>query len=164
MKHKFTDEDFLKAITAFQLQYPTSHVGGSWGLKIHGVDLGRDLSQSDLDFTIDEMPENIKIDGLWENGSEPTDFDARFTYDIEPNYYLKIELRVSPEPSFDVVTFNGQNVNVSKKRDILWWKDKYAKKGYSKHMADLEYIKTGKRTLDQYPNEPQTDFNDDLPF
>ena len=42
--------DFLRE---FQSNYPKSHVGGSIGLMLHGVDLKRDLNLSDLDIVME---------------------------------------------------------------------------------------------------------------
>jgi len=161
---KKTDFDLLKllALKEFQGKYPTSHVGGSIGLMLRGIDLKRDLLTSDLDITIDEYNFNENtIEGIQQR-SDSNDFD----YAIKKVYgnganYVKIDIRVSPEPSFDIVEFNGINYNVSKLRDILFWKKKYANKGFQKHVNDLIAIETGIRPIDIITQPSEID---DLPF
>jgi hypothetical protein len=147
----------LETILEFQQAYPTSHVGGSIGLMLRGVDLKRDLRKSDLDITIDSF--DTTSDHGFVERSDACDFDLAIRKDHEQGYYTKIDIRICPEPSFDVIEFDGHNYNVSKLRDILFWKQKYADKGHNKHKDDLIAIKTGVRPL-----EPVFDFTDDLPF
>ena len=92
--------------------------------------------------------------------SDNCDFDFGYRIYHTDNFYTKIDIRITPEPSFDVIEFNGYNYNVSKLRDILFWKQKYANKGVLKHQNDLIAIKTGVRPL-----EPVATIEDDgLPF
>lgn len=148
----------LEAIRNFQTNYPTSHVGGSLGLMIRGIDLKRSLIMSDIDITIDEY-EEIKTDESLEPRSDNSDFDFAYKINHTDNFYTKIDIRITPEPSFDVVKFNGYSYNVSKLRDILFWKQKYANKGILKHKNDLITMKTGVRPLEQVVIN-----DDDLPF
>lgn len=162
MEKKYYESLKLKALKEFQDNYPTSHVGGSIGLMIRGIDLKRDLFNSDLDITIDEYDLSKNTIDAIEQRSDTNDFD----YAIKKVYangeaYVKIDIRVCPEPSFDIIEFNGVNYNVSKLRDILFWKKKYANKGVKKHEYDLIAIETGVRPLEPVV-EPNT--NDDLPF
>lgn len=148
----------LETLKEFQEIYPTSHVGGSIGLYLRGVNLLRDLRSSDLDVTIDD---EIKIDALnnFEDRSDRSDFDYSIKKNLQSGHYVKMDVRISPEPSFDVIEFEGVKYNVSKLRDILFWKTKYAKKGVKKHIYDLETIKSGTRPL-----EPVEVIDDELPF
>lgn len=147
MKANIPIEDYLKTIKDFQAKFPMAHVGGSIGLFLHGVDLQRNIAQSDIDMTIDDyLPDNTKLE-FYTESSENGDFDGQFRVDVSKSLYIKIEIRVSPEPSFDVINYNGINYNVSKRRDILFWKDKYARKGVQKHIDDLIVINGGKRPL-----------------
>lgn len=129
----------LEAIRKIQRKYPTSHVGGSIGLMLHGIDLKRDLSTSDLDITIDEYSETDKIKDI-DKKSDNNDFDFSFKITNSDNTYIKIDFRINPEPSFDIIEFNGFTYNVSKLKDILFWKQKYANKGSLKHANDLIVI------------------------
>lgn len=156
----------LAIIKSFQTKYPTSHVGGSIGLLLHGIDLQRDLKNSDIDITVD-VPINIdkllqEVQG--EISSAPTDFDHLFTQRHgDTAVYSKIEIRVCPEPSFEVISFDGVDYNVSLLRNILYWKQKYADKGFAKHIEDLGVINTGVRTT--HTTAPVfADMDDDLPF
>jgi hypothetical protein len=150
----------LEALKEFQTLYPTSHVGGSIGLMLRGVNLKRDLTSSDLDITIDEFDIQLDNQGL-EPRSDSNDFDFSLKKNHESGHYTKIDIRISTEPSFDVVKYKGVEYNVSKIRDIIFWKSKYAKKGVTKHIYDIIVMAGGNRPLVQFDN---TNDNDKLPF
>ena len=138
----------LETLKEFQENYPESHVGGSIGLFLRGVNLLRDLTKSDLDITIDEFDFN-SMDLLdYEQRSDGNDFDHAIKKTVLGGWYVKIDIRICPEPSFEKITFEGVTYNVSKLRDIVFWKTKYANKGVKKHINDLEAIKTGVRPLE----------------
>lgn len=149
----------LEFLRDFQQQHPTSHVGGSMGLFLRGIDLKRDLTYSDLDITIDEM--NVEETLKYESRSDNNDFDFSLKYDFPKNYYIKFDVRINPEPSFEIVEFDGYMYNVSKLRDILFWKQKYSNKGVQKHTNDLITIATGVRPIEEWINNILTD---DIPF
>lgn len=148
----------LEILKDFQLSYPTSHVGGSIGLFLRGVNLYRDLSLSDLDITIDELKDDNDPLTKSTSNSDRMDFNYSITKETNENSFVKIDIRINPEPSFDVVEFEGVSYNVSKYRDILFWKTKYANRGNVKHINDLITIKTGIRPLNLIKKD------DDLPF
>lgn len=153
----------LNVIKSFQDKFKTAHVGGSIGLMLHGIDLKRDLSNSDIDMTVDDYTPTDKPDGFIKS-SNPNDFDHQYRININNDpalrdTYIKMDIRVSPEPSYDVITYNKINYRVSKLRDIIFWKRKYAKKGVQKHIDDLIVIDGGERPSNK--NEMSTD---DLPF
>ena len=135
----------LAVLRAFQQKYPKSHVGGSIGLHLLGVDLKRDLWFSDLDITTPEFTE--KNNDNLQHSSAVEDFDH--AYQINENKtgkFFKLEIRIDDEQSdFDVVNFEGFNYNVTKKETILKWKLNYALKGVEKHIHDLFAIATGVR-------------------
>jgi len=145
----------LGVLKDFQTKYPTSHVGGSIGLMLRGVNLHRDLSKSDLDITIDQLE---KVDESYDERSDSNDFDFCVQKELKSGHYVKIDIRVNPEPSFDIVRFEGETYNVSKERDILFWKRKYADKKVQKHIDDLYAIENNKRP------QVAVDLTDDLPF
>jgi len=142
----------LEIIQQFQNKYPNSHVGGSIGLMLLGVDLKRDLSKSDLDITCSEDISREEIINDYDERSDVSDFDYAVQKNISDSIYLKIDIRISPEPSFEVINFNGVNYNVSKLKDILFWKKKYADKGVLKHKNDLITIETGVRPIEVVDN------------
>lgn len=135
----------LNLLREFQSKYPDSHVGGSVGLYLHGIDLKRDISRTDLDITMPDWSEDLT--GIWrEEPSDASDFDYVKTYKTPDNYFgCKMEIRVCPEPSFAVVEHEGHSYNVSLLSNILFWKKKYARKGVQKHIDDLITIETGVR-------------------
>jgi hypothetical protein len=139
----------LKVFREFQLANPTAHLGGSLGLMIRGVDLLRGLSQSDLDVTVDEYDRSSLEKDALELSSDFNDFDFCTRKPVQDNgNYVKMDIRVTPEPSYDKIEFEGFEYNVSKLRDILFWKKKYAQKGVLKHVNDLIAIETGVRPSD----------------
>ena len=147
----------LELLKDFQDKNPTSHVGGSIGLMLRGINLNRGLRASDLDITTDVYDE--KDNDKLEPRSDGNDFDYAFVYHHGDGYYTKVDIRVNPEPSFDVVEFNGVYYNVSKERDILFWKKKYAEKGVKKHIIDLAVING--EDVPEFEDEIN---DDDLPF
>lgn len=146
----------LETVLWFQERYPNSHVGGSIGLMIRGIDLQRQLFSSDLDITTDvfEIKDNDELEGRSDNN----DFDYALKKPHSDGFYTKIDIRISTEPLFDIIEFDGNKYNVSKLRDILFWKKKYADKGIKKHIDDLITIETGTRPI------YQTNTDEDLPF
>lgn len=162
MKSHIPVEKYLETIREFQKEFPNAHVGGSIGLLLHGIDLKRHLTQSDIDMTLDEdIPKDKRIKDF-DEASNAQDFDRCFRKDLKDNRYIKIDLRINPEPSFEIIPYRGEYYNVSKKRDILFWKDKYAKKGVQKHIDDMIVINGGERP--QPKVWVPTPDDDDLPF
>lgn len=135
----------LNLLRDFQAKYPDSHVGGSAGLYLHGIDLKRDISRTDLDITVPDFIEELK--GVYdEDPSDSSDFDYVKMHKSKDYYFCcKIEIRVCPEPSYTTVEFEGHTYNVSLLSNILFWKRKYARKGVQKHIDDLITIETGVR-------------------
>lgn len=149
----------LEVLKEFQSKYPKSHIGGSIGLMLRGIDLRRDLSKSDLDITCSENISKEDLKNDYAERSDVSDFDHAIEKRFESGYYLKIDIRISPEPTFDVINFNGIDYNVSKTEHILFWKKKYADKGILKHKNDLITIESGIR-----PKEKKEESPLDLPF
>jgi len=137
----------LEVLRKFQEENKNCHIGGSIGLMIHGISLGRDIFNSDLDIT---CPEDIKVNlKEYEDVSDGNDFDyAIRSISDSDGYYTKIDVRVCPEPSFEEIEYLGFKYKVSKIIDILFWKQKYANKGVVKHTNDLIFINTGIRPIE----------------
>ncbi len=137
----------LEMLREFQEKYPGSHVGGSVGLYLHGINLQRDISRTDLDITVPDFIEELK--GVYdEDPSDASDFDYVKMHKSKDYYFCcKIEIRVCPEPSYTIVEFEGHTYNVSLLSNILFWKRKYARKGVQKHIDDLITIETGVRPV-----------------
>lgn len=158
-------EDKLSILREIQDKYPMSHVGGSIGLMLYGVDLKRDISASDLDITCPFLIDYGVVD-RYQDSSMVSDFDGTFNVQSKESvFYHKIELRVSPEPSFQNVMHKGFVYNVSLYRDIIFWKEKYAAKGSQKHIDDLVVIRTGVRPEKEVKASASISDTDwDLPF
>jgi hypothetical protein len=138
----------LETIREFQDKYPLSHIGGSIGLMIMGYDLKRDLDKSDLDITTPSYDVlNSLVSDIVER-SDGSDFDFAVKKEHGSGLYTKIDIRVSKDvEEFEVINYLGHNYNVTKLNVILDFKKQYSDKGYFKHTADLEVIKTGVRPL-----------------
>lgn len=138
----------LRVLRSFQEKYPKSHVGGSIGLFLHGVDLKRNLIFSDLDITTPNFTEKEEQKDTFQAGCSPVeDYDYRYRIDdVNSGHFFKLEIRVDDKQSdFDVIEYNGFKYNVTKKETIFKWKLKYARKGIDKHINDLFAIATGIR-------------------
>jgi hypothetical protein len=153
----------LETLRWFQETYPLSHVGGSIGLMLHGVDLKRSLSRSDLDMTVQEF-DTLQFLGQpnTEQASDVSDFDGRFrVYDNGSNVvYTKIEVRTSPNELFEVKEYEGHAYRITPIEKILEFKRKYAANGAKKHIDDLYTIEHGE--LPPPPPKSEEDFG--LPF
>lgn len=161
----------LEIIRQFQNRFPDTHVGGSLGLYLHGIDLKRDLSKSDIDLVAAvplSFQEPLDIENT-EESSNAEDFDYSFrTYPMGYDYpYTKVEISVRKFIGWDVIEHEGYSYRVSKLPDIYYFKTKYAMKGVTKHIDDFITIATGGR-----PDRPigekilvtVINENDDLPF
>lgn len=154
----------LSLLRDFQEKYPYSHVGGSIGLMLHGQILKRDLSQSDLDITnFEEIQIKSDDENMKELNSSSTDFDSCVLLKRSKDSFLKVDLRISPEPSYEVVVFKGFTYNVSKLENILFWKKKYARKGIMKHCNDLITMGIWDETMTK-ERIITSDEDDELPF
>lgn len=157
--------DKLKVVKMFQDKYPNTHVGGSLGLFLHGIDLKRDLNKSDIDLT---SADDIQLVFCLENitdlveSSRPGDFNFAFRFNHSQTVYTKIDVRITPEPSFEVINYDGIDYNVSKVRDIIFWKKKYADNNVQKHIDDLIVINGGERP--ELIACTAYNSNDDFPF
>lgn len=155
-------EEKLKFLKDFQIEYPTSHVGGSIGLLLRGYDLKRDLGDSDIDVIVDEFDPSLYNNNGSVSEKSGDDFDYRIYHYLPNLLKIKMDIRITPEPSFDIVEYQGVEYNVSKLRDIIFWKKKYSI--WSKHRQDL--INIGVLPKVEYkPTESKCNLiDDDLPF
>jgi hypothetical protein len=149
----------LRVLREFQEEYPQSHVGGSIGLMLHGIYLGRSLENSDLDM---KCPKFEIGDYLCKGKSSGEDFDFTIfaendkdyldnikngTYDnteLPINYCLEIDIKLC-NSKFDIIEFDRHSYNVSKLSTIMYHKTKYAKEGYMKHAQDINFVKEFKK-------------------
>jgi len=159
----------LKFIQDFQNKYLDSHLGGSIGLLLHGVDLKRSLDKSDIDLTVQiplSFAEPIGIEDLTES-SNAEDFEYAFRYEpMGSNWYFKVDVNLKPKSEFVKITHEGFEYRVSLLKDILVKKIEYAGKGVQKHIDDLIVIHCGvrpERKEEEKKQVPVTDI-DDLPF
>lgn len=142
----------LEIINRLQKKYPRLHVGGSIGLLLHGIDLGR-TKYKDIDFCTDADLFDSIMDKNWISGN---DFDYKKTVNG-----IDYEIRIDGSQTFVAKAFKGKYYNVSELKTIVMYKESYMNKGYQKHKDDLKIIY-------QHIGEPVvnalSDTFDDLPF
>lgn len=124
----------LDIILKLQEKYPDLHVGGSIGLFLHGIDLKRDISNSDIDLA--KASDDIeKTNAIEEHGSDGNDF----TYHMKKNG-INYEIKIDPDQKYVIKHYNGIAYRVTELETILFYKRDYADKGYEKHLNDLKNI------------------------
>lgn len=124
-------ENILEVIRRIQKKYPECHVGGSIGLLLHGYNVGRDLSKSDIDLI---SPSTSMITSSYKKESSGSDFDYVLKYEN-----IKIDLAIDKQ-SYEHLKFNGQFYKVSNIHNIIKYKVKYANEGSEKHNKDLKTL------------------------
>lgn len=152
----------LEALKQFQCDYPESVLGGSIGLFLHGVDLKRDLTMSDLDFCMpncSRLVEDRLNSELVKQHQENSGSDFRHKVNLNhkaEGYFTKVEVS-ERDCDFVYKTYGGFTYRLQPLSDILLWKAHYAFKGISKHKEDLKEIIYGKfPSAKPDPNEIQT--------
>lgn len=144
-------------------KYPESHIGGSFGLLFHGVDLKRQPKDIDL---IVKYPIKAKPQlefGEMDESSDTEDFHNRYRYYDTPtdSVYTKVDISLQPDQKFVVIAYNGITLRVSELPSILLYKGHYARKGVQKHIDDMINI-TGE--VEKWSVFQQKQEVDDLPF
>lgn len=161
----------LEIVRKFLSRFPDTHVGGSIGLFLHGIDLKRSYEKSDIDL-VTAIPlsfaEPLDIENT-EDSSQTEDFEYSFrTYPKGYDFpYTKIEIAIRKFIGWDVIEYDGYKYRVSKLNDIYFFKAKYAMNGVEKHIDDFITIATGVRPEREKKKEPilqHSDTTDDLPF
>ena len=136
--------------------HPGCHLGGSIGLFLHGIDLGRTFADSDIDIC-SFKPHGKEFKDIQKKYSEiglasATDMDeVSYRSEIEENGVekrIKIEYKYDRTQNFKVVEYKGVTYRVTLPQMILGWKVLFACRGSKKHRADLDklgvrYIKGG---------------------
>ena len=146
----------LEIYKAIESVHPGCHIGGSIGLFLHGIDLGRTFVDSDRDIC-SFKPTGKEFKDLQKRYSETglassTDVDeVTYRSEIEENGVekkIKIEYKYDKTQNFKVVEYKGVTYRVTLPQMILGWKVLFACRGSKKHRADLDklgvkYIKRG---------------------
>lgn len=136
--------------------HPGCHLGGSIGLFLHGIDLGRTFVDSDIDIC-SFKPNGKEFKDLQKRYSEiglasATDMDeVSYRSEVEEDGVekrIKIEYKYDRTQNFKVVEYKGVTYRVTLPNIILGWKVLFACRGSKKHRADLDklgvrYIKGG---------------------
>ena len=146
----------LEIYKAIESVHPGCHIGGSIGLFLHGIDLGRTFVDSDIDI-FSFKPNGKEFKDLQKKYSETglassTDMDeVTYRSEIEENGVekrIKIEYKYDRTQNFKVVEYKGVTYRVTLPEIILGWKVLFACRGSKKNREDLDnlgikYIKRG---------------------
>lgn len=118
---------------------------GSSALFLYGLDLDRKAGDIDV-----IMPYYQKITGDKDSLiDEAEEFDAKssgndFSYTTcittQDGRFFKVDIRINPEQSYDVVSFINKSFKLSKLCDIIEAKARYWKEGNQKHGDDLKKL------------------------
>lgn len=146
----------LEIYKAIESVHPGCHIGGSIGLLLHGIDLGRTFVDSDIDIC-SFKPNGKEFKDLQKRYSEiglasSTDIDeVSYRSEIEENGIkkrIKIEYKYDRTQDFNLIKYKGVTYKVTKSETILGWKVLFASRGSKKHREDLDrlgvrYVKGG---------------------
>jgi hypothetical protein len=127
----------LTKLQKLQTKFPTSHVGGSVGLFLHGAKLNRwdkDYT-SDLDIVIPyytPLVDDAHLDDLIEAQISGNDFDYLFFFED-----IKVDCKIDPVQKYTVIEYEGFKYKVTSLDTILKAKIKYALNNQDKHIKDI---------------------------
>lgn len=132
--------NLMSLVKRIQEKYPLIHVGGSFGLMLHGINLGRELK--DLDFC---SPVYIKMPEAFNKMERTFDFNDTIydTHDFDYQGVFRevfIEIRIDDTQTYKLINRSGFIFKVTDIEIIKFYKQKYADKGYEKHAKDIEII------------------------
>lgn len=131
----------LDVVKIIQTSFPTSHIGGSTGLFLHGIRLDRwkDTHSHDIDICLPyfqdlSLNENIEFS---EEKPSFNDFDLSYSFINQNGNYTKIDVKIDPHQKYEIVEYKGFKYKVSKLETILEAKIRYSGKNQQKHKNDL---------------------------
>jgi hypothetical protein len=145
----------LRIYKKIQSMRPGCHIGGSIGLFLHGIDLGRNFADSDLDVCV-SSPSNRRIEltgspteeilGIEEStlssssDMDETSFNSDLLDDSGTPIKIKIEYKLDPTQPYTLIEYKGNSYRVTKPEVIIGWKILFAMRGSKKNIEDLEKI------------------------
>lgn len=141
-------------IRELQEKYPTSSIGGSAALFLHGVRLNRWTSDKNIDLDI-ILPYYQLLEG-WDKDivveelnvkKSGNDFDFGFSItDCRNNetIFKKIDIKIDPKQRYTFIEYKEFRYKVNLIEVILEAKARYAMEGDGKHQRDLKEMTTGK--------------------
>ena len=146
----------LEIYKSIESVHPGCHIGGSIGLFLHGIDLGRTFIDSDIDIC-SFKPNGKEFKDLQKRYSETglassTDMDeVTYKSEIEEDGVekrIKIEYKYDRTQDFKLIEYKGVTYRVTLPEIILGWKVLFACRGSKKNREDLDklgikYIKRG---------------------
>lgn len=131
----------LEKLREIQEKFPMVMIGGSVSLFLRGYTLDRfydiDYKLSDYDLISPywvDLAEDKDISPADDEKNSGNDFDDTFI----TKKGIKIDLCISPESRYEIITYKGHKYKVSTFIDVIEAKSRYAKqKGGRKHLNDL---------------------------
>ena len=149
-------------------------IGGSVSLFLNGLELDRKSGSIDLDVVMPyyqkmrtkDFGKDSIIDEIEEVDAKKSGNDFMYTFCVtsKDGRFLKVDVRISPEQSYDIITFKDQEFKTCKVLETLAAKCKYAIEGNDKHKNDIfNLINFNTKTNN---GKPKKDFDifDCLPF
>ena len=144
----------LEIYKSIESAHPGCHIGGSIGLFLHGIDLGRTFIDSDIDICSFKPHGKKLVDSRYSETdlASSTDMDeVCYESNVEENGVekkIKIEYKYDKTQDFKLVEYKGVTYNVTLPEIILGWKVLFACRGSKKNREDLDklgikYIKRG---------------------
>ena len=142
----------LRIVREIQAKMPNSHLGGSLGLFLQGIDLKRDFVGSDLDFCFPDTYNSILPSDKSQNPEFLQTEEAKSSTDMDhcvltsispkgsPGVKVKIEINVDKSQSYKTVTYEGNTYRVTNPEVVLGWKVVFASRGSEKHRKDLDLL------------------------
>jgi len=123
-------------------------IGGSAALFINRLVLDRDNSNIDLDIIMPYYQNltDIKSRGLiseieeFDGKKSGNDYDKTYALTTVKGDFIKLDVRIDPKQSYELVEYKGYKYKTSKLIDILEAKCRYAKEGNEKHLRDMKYL------------------------
>ena len=144
----------LEIYKSIESVHPGCHIGGSIGLFLHGIDLGRTFIDSDVDICSFKPHGKKLVDSRYSETdlASSTDMDeVCYESNVEENGVekkIKIEYKYDKTQDFKLVEYKGVTYRVTLPEIILGWKVLFSCRGSKKHREDLDklgikYIKRG---------------------
>ena len=152
------DNEVFKLDVVRELQLKLNmYIGGSTALYLYGLVLDK-KEDSDLDLV---MPYYQRVGDIAKKGElleEAGEFDGKksgndydFTYGIvtREGKFVKLDVRIDPKQSYEIVEYKGFPYKVCRLMDILEAKCRYAKEGNTKHLRDIKSLLKFRKTSEE---------------
>lgn len=147
-EEKVDNEVFkLNIVRALQSRL-NMYIGGSTALYLYGLVLDKN-KDSDLDLVMpyyqgmqDIVAKKDFIEEVEEFSGKKSgnDYDLTFAITTKEGAFAKLDIRIDPKQSYELIVYKGFTYKVCKLMDILEAKCRYAKEGDTKHLKDIKSL------------------------